>query len=100
MSHRATPAFPDHPTPGALSALGRVFRYVNSHAQLGLYTRCAEFALDGYMGASHGREIHRTASGVCRSRSGGYIFSFPGLASQSPLRLSGRGGGAEEPGYA
>ena len=27
-------------------------------------------------------------------------FSFPGLASQSPLRLSGRGGGAEEPGYA
>ena len=27
-------------------------------------------------------------------------ISFPGLASQSPLRLSGRGGGAEEPGYA
>ena len=52
-------------------------RYVRSHAEIGIaFRRTSEYLLDGLVGASHGREPHRTAAGFCRSRSGGVIIAL------------------------
>merc|ERR1712167_60816 len=38
-------------------------------------TRAVSFILSALCDASHGREIHRTASGYCKSRSGGAVLA-------------------------
>ena len=65
------------PIPGHRAALTRTRRYISGTGRYGLsYTRQSEgFTLTGYCGASHGRERHRTASGFCKSRSGGCIVA-------------------------
>jgi hypothetical protein len=74
---RPSVAIPDAPMPGHRAALARTMRYIKGAARHGLlYTRQRKgFTLTGYCDASHGREMHRTASGFCKSRSGGCIVA-------------------------
>ena len=72
---RPSVAIPDAPMPGHHAALARTMRYISGAGHHGLsYTRQSEgFAITGYCDASRGREMHRTAHGFCKSRSGGCI---------------------------
>ena len=71
---RPSAAVPGAPTAAARVALARVLRYLRGNQDLGLtYTKQDEFRLDAWVDASHGREVHQTANGLCKSRSGGFI---------------------------
>ena len=67
---------PEAPCPGHRAALQRSLRYLVGTTDLGLlFQRLnnSEIRLEAWCDASHGREIHHTASGYCKSRSGGFI---------------------------
>ena len=73
---RQSVAIPKAPMPGHRAALARTLRYISGAGRQGLtYAKQKSFNLTGYCGASHDREMHRTASGFCKSRSGGCIVA-------------------------
>ena len=86
---------PDAPMPGHRAALARTLRYISGAGRHGLsYTRQSEgYTLTGFCDTLHGREMHRAASGFCKSRFGGCIAA-PGASihafpqAQQPTALS------------
>ena len=70
-------AIPGTQMPGYCAALTRTLRYISGAGRHGLsYTRQSEgFTPTGYCDASHERGMYRTASGFCKSRSGGCIVA-------------------------
>lgn len=65
---------PEAPCPGHRAALQRSLRYLAGSVDLGLlFQRMGKITLEAWCDASHGREIHHTASGYCKSTSGGFI---------------------------
>ena len=74
---RPSVTIPNAPMPGHRAALARTLRYIIGARRHGLsHTRQSKgFTITGYYGASHGREMHTTASGFCKSRSGGCIIA-------------------------
>mgnify|MGYP001450060460 CR=1 FL=1 len=96
LSTVASPSatLPDAPCPGHRAALCRVLRYLKGTTELGLsYERDPRgLRLTAWMDASHGREVHHTASGYCKSRSGGFVtmnnamvLAFTGVQSTTAL---------------
>ena len=76
---RPSIAIPDAPMPGHCAALVRTIRDISGAGRHGPFARLivqrAGFKLAGYCDASHSHEIHRAASGFCKSRSGGCIVA-------------------------
>ena len=68
---RPPAAIPDAPIPGHRATLARTIRHTNGAGRHGSpHTRQSEgFTLICCCDASHDREMHRTASGFCKSRS-------------------------------
>ena len=73
---RPSAAAPEAPTPAHRAAMARCLRFICSYGHVGLvFTRAATFTLSAYCDASHGSEIHQTAAGYCKGRSGGVILA-------------------------
>jgi hypothetical protein len=69
---RPSAASPHAPTPAHFAGLARMLRFINSSPG-GLLFRRSDmgFVINAVVDASHGREIHTTAKGFCKSRSAG-----------------------------
>ena len=72
---RPNASCPTAPCPGHRAGLQRCLRYLRGTTDLGLVFQLQPqgLELEAWCDASHGREIHHTASGYCKSRSGGFI---------------------------
>jgi len=73
---RPSTAVPSAPIAAHRAALARCLRFIRSFGHVGLtFTRAATYTFTAYCDASHGREVHHTAAGFCKSRSGGAIIA-------------------------